>query len=180
MHRLGLGLCAATVLLAAVPAVAQTIDPARGVVRPAAPQSATSALRPGPGMSTFVTIQGNALDATNGPLPEAAVRLRDARYGRILGSQITDHAGLFRFDSIEPGTYVVELVAKDQSVLAASQLLTVGAGETASAVVKLPFRVAPFAGIFGHTVQQAAAIAAAAAASGVLATNVTGVDSSAR
>src|SRR4051812_22910638 len=42
-------------------------------------------------------IQGNALDSTNGQLANATVRLRDARYGRVIGSQLTDQTGLFTF-----------------------------------------------------------------------------------
>jgi len=116
----------------------------------------------------------------NGVLPNSPVRVRDARSGRIAGSQMTDTSGFFSFTSIDPGTYVVELTGKDQTVLAASQLLTVSSGDTISAIVKLPFKIPPFAGLLGHTVQQALAITSAAAASGVLATEVTGVDASAR
>ena len=117
----------------------------------------------------FTTIQGNALTSTNGPLNDMTVRLRDARFGRIVGSQTTDKSGLFEFKSIDPGTYIVEVMANDQSaVLAASQLLNLNSGEAVSAVVKLPFRIPPFAGIMGSTsMPSAAAVAAEAAASGV-------------
>ena len=116
----------------------------------------------------FTTIQGNALTSTNGPLNDVTVRLRDARFGRIVGSQTTDKSGLFEFKSIDPGTYIVEVMANDQSVLAASQLLNINSGEAVSAVVKLPFRIPPFAGIMGSTIMpSAAAVAAEAAASGV-------------
>jgi hypothetical protein len=117
----------------------------------------------------FTTIQGNALTSTNGPLNDITVRLRDARYGRIVGSQTTDKSGLFEFKSIDPGAYIVEVMANDQSaVLAASQLLNINSGEAVSAVVKLPFRIPPFAGIMGSTTMpSAAAIAGEAAASGI-------------
>ena len=80
-----------------------------------------------------------------------SVRLRDARSGRISGSQLTDTSGFFSFTSVDPGTYVVELTGKDQTVLAASQLLSVSAGDAVSAVVKLPFKIPPFAGLLGHS-----------------------------
>src|SRR2546425_952433 len=118
---------------------------------------------------SLTTIQGNALTSTNGVLPNVVVRLRDARAGRIRDTQTTDRAGLFAFHSIEPGTYVVEILGSDQTILAASQLLNVDAGETVSAIVKLPFRVPPFGGLLGHTVQSALAVSAAAGASGILA-----------
>jgi len=122
---------------------------------------------------SLTTIQGNTLTSTNGVLPDATVRLRDARSGRIRDTQLTDRAGLFAFHSVEPGTYVVEIVGGDQSILAASQMLYVEAGDSVSAIVKLPFRMPILGGLLGHTVQSAAAVAAAAAASGVLAAKVT-------
>src|SRR6476659_4954561 len=80
--------------------------------------------------STFTTIQGNALTSTDGPLNDMIVRLRDARFGTIIGSQTTDKSGLFEFRSVDPGTYIVEVMANDQSaVLAASQLLNINGGE---------------------------------------------------
>ena len=130
--------------------------------------------------SVFTTIQGNALDAISRALPDSPVRLRDARFGGIVESQVTDKAGLFSFRSVDPGIYIVELVDANHAVLAASQLLSVGAGEVVSTVVKLPFQIQSFGGLLGHTVPQAAAVAAAAAASGVMAASVTGVDASAR
>jgi hypothetical protein len=100
------------------------------------------------GFST--TIQGNALTSTDGHLADTLVRLRDARVGHVLATQLTDQTGLFAFRGLEPGSYIVELVTPDQTaVLAASQILNVNAGEVVSAVVKLPFRTPPFAGILG-------------------------------
>jgi hypothetical protein len=98
------------------------------------------------------------------------VRLRDARFGTIIGSQTTDKSGLFEFRSVDPGTYIVEVMANDQSaVLAASQLLNINGGEAVSAVVKLPFRIPAFASIMGSTsMPSAAAVASEAAASGIV------------
>jgi hypothetical protein len=127
---------------------------------------------PGTDESAFTLIQGNALNSTNGQLANSLVRLRDARLGRIVDTQVTDHSGLFAFRGVDPGNYVVELVGNDQTVLAASQMLSVDAGEAVSAVVRLPFRVPPFSGLLGRTAAQAATVAAAATASGVLAENV--------
>ncbi len=141
-------------------------------------QSGRTSVLPGTRASAFATIQGNALSSTNGVLPSAIVRLRDARLGRIVDSQATDRAGLFAFRNIDPGTYVVELISEDRSVLAASQLLAVNGGEALSAVVKLPFRIPPVAGLLGNTLPSATAVTSAAASAGVLATQVTGVDTS--
>ena len=118
--------------------------------------------------TAFSTIQGSALDSTSGILPDSPVRLRDARLGRIISTQRTDKSGVFEFRTVDPGSYIVELLGATDSVLAASQLINVNAGEQVSAVVKLPFRLAPFGGILGHTTAQAIAITSAAAATGVL------------
>ena len=120
------------------------------------------------------TIQGNALTPTNGPLADATVRLRNARTGRIVETTITDKSGLFTFRSVDPGSYIVELLGRDRAILAASDILHVNGGEVATAIVKLPFRIPPFAGVLGHSTAQAVIVTATAAASGVLATQVTG------
>jgi len=115
-------------------------------------------------------IQGNALNSTNGQMSNAVVRLRDARFGRIVGTQLTDKAGLFEFKAIDPGTYVVEIVGNDESILAASQLLEVNPGAAVSAVVKLPFRTPVLAGLAGNAgTPSATALAAHAALSTVAA-----------
>jgi hypothetical protein len=131
-------------------------------------------LLPGTTANVVTTIQGNALNSVNAGLPHATVRLRDARFGRIIDTTITDKTGFFTFRVYDPGSYVIELVGNDQTILAASQILNVGAGDTVSAVVKLPFRVPPFAGVLGHSTASVLAVASAAAASGVLARAVTG------
>lgn len=126
------------------------------------------------------TIQGNALTATNGQLSDAVIRLRDARAGRVVDLTRTDRAGVFVFHGVEPGSYLVEIVGNDDSILAASEILNVNTGDMLTTFVKLPLRIPPAAGVFGHTVGSALAIAATAAAAGVLATQVVGQDVSPR
>ena len=181
MHRLHvLGLCLLAALAVASVSAGQTAGTTRAAARAIAPSASVPRLLPGTQASVLTTIQGNALNSTNGALPDSRVRLRDARFGGILDAQITDKAGMFRFASIDPGMYIVELVDNEHTVMAASQLLSIGAGEILSAVVKLPFKIPPFGGLLGHTIQQAAAVTSAAAASGVMAKSVTGQDASAR
>jgi hypothetical protein len=124
-------------------------------------------------IGSLTSIQGNALNSTNGAVPDTTVRLRDARFGRIVDTQMTDKSGMFSFKSIDPGTYIVEVIGNDQnSVLAASQLLNVNAGEALSAVVKLPFRIPPFAGMVGAgttVIPSATGLATEAAASTIAA-----------
>lgn len=153
--------------------------PATGAAAPG--QAVAPRVLPGTNISAFTTvIKGNALDSSNRILPHTAVRLRDARGGRIVDTQVTDRSGLFEFHSVEPGSYVVEIVGSDQTILAASQLLNVNAGDAISAIVKLPFRIPPFAGVLGHSTPSAIAVATAAAASGVLASQATAADASPR
>jgi galactokinase/mevalonate kinase-like predicted kinase len=83
---------------------------------------------------------------------------------------MTDKSGMFAFKVVDPGTYIVEMMGKDQTLLAASQMLNVNAGEVVSAIVKLPFRVPPFAGLLGSSsTSTAALIAGQAAATGIAA-----------
>src|SRR6266581_2643338 len=122
--------CAVSILAASLPLAAQapaTTTPATAAR--AATRGATKLL-PGTRGNVLTTIQGNALTSTNGPLPDALVRLRDARFGRIVDTELTDQSGLFTFRGVDPGTYVVELMDKDsQTILAASQMLNVNGGE---------------------------------------------------
>src|SRR5258708_4266018 len=67
--------------------------------------------------NTLTTIQGNALSSTNGAMNDTLVRLRDARFGRIVDTQLTGKSGLFAFKAVDPGTYIVEMIANDESVL---------------------------------------------------------------
>jgi hypothetical protein len=134
-------------------------------------KTATQKMLPGTRPGVLTTIQGNALNSTNGQLADTVVRLRDARFGRIVDTQLTDKSGLFVFKAVDPGTYIIEVMAADsRTVLAASQMLNVSAGEAVSAVVKLPFRIPAFAGVMGSSsTPTAALVATQAAASGVAA-----------
>jgi hypothetical protein len=115
--------------------------------------------------NVLTVIQGKALDSDNNPLPGTLVRLRDARFGRVIETQLTDKSGMFTFKVVDPGSYIVELLGQDRTLLAASQILNVNAGDTVSAVVKLPFRVTPFAGLLSSFIAPSAAIIATLAAS---------------
>lgn len=120
--------------------------------------------------NVLTVIQGNALNSANGPMPNTLVRLRDARFGRVIETQITDKSGMFAFKILDPGSYIVEMLGNDQTLLAASQILNVNAGDAISAVVKLPFRVTPFAGLLNSSIAPSAAMMATqAAATGIAA-----------
>ena len=153
------GLAVASLIAAGTLSVAaqrpvETAIVARATGRATISRAAVAKLR----ISDLTSIQGNALSSTNGPLSNVDVRLRDARFGRIVDMQQTDKSGLFAFNAIDPGSYIVEVMANDQSVLAASQLLNVSAGEAVSAIVKLPF------GLAGSSITPSATVIAAQAA----------------
>jgi hypothetical protein len=126
-----------------------------------------------PGEAGKATVEGTALDSSGQAMPNALVRLRDARTGQILATEHTDKAGLFSFSPVDPGLYIVEIVGSDRTVLAASPLLTVDSGQAVSTVVRLPVRTGMF-GFLGKTVPTAAIILSAAGAAGILATRATG------
>jgi hypothetical protein len=137
----------------------------------------TPKILPGTRADVFSVIQGNALTSTNSALPNAVVRLRNARSGQIIDTQSADRSGLFAFRGVDPGSYIVEIVGEDHaSVLAASQIMNVSAGEAVSAVVKLPFKVPPFANVLGGSTSSAVAVATQAASAGILATKVSGAE----
>lgn len=160
---------AVTVVLAASTALAQ---PSPAQTQATKPPSAR--VLPGTRSDAFSTIQGTALNANNTASAKSVVRLRDARSGRIVATTTTDRAGMFVFQNVDPGSYVVELLGGDKMVVAASGVLNVNAGEAISAIVKLPFKTPPLAGLLGNTVSSAALITASAAAAGVLATQISG------
>jgi hypothetical protein len=134
------------------------------------PAKSTVPRQPGPKSNVLTVIQGNAVNSSNAPMGETLVRLRDARFGRVVETRATDKAGRFAFNVLDPGSYVVEILGTDQTLLAASQILNVNAGDMISAIVKLPLSVTPFAGILNSSIAPSAAMMATqAAANGIVA-----------
>ena len=87
------------------------------------PGGATTPSVPAARPDVLTTIKGNAVDSTDRQLGNTVVRLRDARVGKIVETQLTDKAGAFAFKAMDPGSYIVEVMASDQTVLTASQLI---------------------------------------------------------
>jgi hypothetical protein len=102
---------------------------------------------PGTRVESFSRIRGIAVDAMDAALPASLVRLRDARMGRVLDTQVTDKAGAFVF-FIDPGFYLVELFDKNQQTLAASPLVSTRPGGTSKTSVKLPVNSSLLASLF--------------------------------
>ncbi|MEP7305047.1 MAG: carboxypeptidase-like regulatory domain-containing protein [Acidobacteriota bacterium] len=127
----------------AVPKIAGPASPAPRV----APR-----LTPLPKPAALATIQGSAVDMEKAAVPNATVRLRDARLGKIVGSALSDKGGGFMFYSIEPGSYVAEVVdGESRSVIASSQIIGANAGELTTVVLRLPSNMPQFARLLGST-----------------------------
>ena len=164
MHRLLFAVAVAATILAAAPAAAQQ------PVLTASHRVAPVVVTPTPGATA---IEGVTLTALSAPLPNASVRLRDVRSGRVTDATTSDKDGAFTFLRVDPGSYLVELVDRDQNVLAASPMLNLNAGELISTIVKLPLRM-PAAGLLGRGAPTLLAVVAASAAAGVLASTTPG------
>lgn len=121
-----------------------------------------------PTPSVFTAVEGAVLKSDSSKFSGALVRLREARVGRIVLTQHADEDGLFRFRPLDRGSYIVELLADATTVLAASPLVSVNAGEIAQTVVREPLLASP-ATVAGFASAHAAAVQAAAATSGILA-----------
>lgn len=148
------------VALTATPALAQA--PALNVTSKSA---VSTRLLPGTRSTVLSTIEGKALNAINVPMAQTGVRLRDARYGQIVQTTLTDKQGAFVFHQIDPGTYVVEVMGPGaNTVVASSPLINVGTGEALSALVKVPFQTSSLAGVLGSSQSAASAITNAATA----------------
>jgi len=130
--------------------------------------------------TVFATVEGRALSSRSAALPRALVRLRDARIGRIVTSQLTDEYGLFRFRPVDRGTYIVELMADPHTIVAASALVNVNAGEVAQTTVRQPDDLSVVDPVASHRQAAAAAVTSAAALMGIPASRVTGEDISPR
>ena len=167
-----------TMLVAAVPL--HTIAQSH---MPSTPKTAISPARdllPGTRSEAFGTVRGSALNVDASALSGSVVRLRDVRSGRTVATTTTDTAGSFIFRSLDPGSYIVELLGVDNKVIAASEILNINAGDDASTIVRLPFRTRPYSGVLGHTMTSAILVTTAAAASGILATEIVGQQKSPR
>lgn len=132
-----------------------------------------------PVRSVFTAIEGSVLKADSSKFAGALVRIRDARIGRIVRSQHADEDGLFRFRPLDRGSYIVELLADERTVLAASPLVSVNAGEIAQTTVREPMRLGLMDSVVGFAAH-ATDVQAAAATAGILASQQTVDDVSPR
>jgi hypothetical protein len=116
-------------------------------------------------------VMGSAWNAANRPLPNARVRLRNVRTGRIEMGARANERGQFTFEPLEGGTYVIELVDERGRVLAVGQVFTLSPGEALATFVRLASPATPMAAFFGNA---AAAVVSAAGGLGITALGTTG------
>lgn len=115
-------------------------------------------------------VQGIAWHSDNSPVPNAKVRLRNVRSGRIEANSVTDKDGRFDFNA-EGGLYIVELIDESDKVIAVGQSFRVEGGETVSTFVRVPPQRSWLAAVFTNA---ATAVIAGAASVGVTALGPTG------
>lgn len=134
---------AAALLMVTVSGAAQT---------PVAPHTNVAA-------ATVGTVNGHAWKGDAQPYPQARIRLRSVDTGRGVARAIADADGRFRFNQVQPGAYVVELLSSEDRVLAIGDLFGVTAGGESTTFVRLSSKAPWVAGFFGNAA--AAAISAA-------------------
>src|SRR5437867_10223666 len=64
------------------------------------------------------SVHGVVWNADNTPLPNAKVRLRNLQTGRVDAAAAANEIGRFTFDSLEGGSFVIELVDDNGKVIA--------------------------------------------------------------
>jgi hypothetical protein len=125
--------------------------------------SARRTVTSGPGASTIdtsATVTGSVWTGENLPVADATVRLRNVHTGRIESTMKSDAAGRFRFDRIEGGSYVIEVVDDKDEVIAVSPAVAVAPGETVATFVRLGAQRPWFSGILTNAATAAVTTAA--------------------
>jgi hypothetical protein len=146
-------------------AAAQTQAPPPQITVARRPDAPAGRARPVAVRST--SVMGFAWTATNEPIADATVRLRNVLSGLVEATVTTSQTGEFLFENVEGGaTYVVELVGANGQVRAIGHQFTVAPGETVATFVRLGVQAPWFTGMFGNT---AAAVVSSAASLGVAA-----------
>jgi hypothetical protein len=148
MNRVLLAVAAAVVVVTTIPSRAQQqsstgtqarADVPRVVARvPSALLAVIQGTATRPMQDNVPAAVSSSRTSKTGGLPNTTVRLRDARYGRLVATQITDRTGAFAFRNVEPGPYLVELVGTNQATSATTPLISANAGDIINAVIRQP------------------------------------------
>src|SRR5262245_61406837 len=123
-------------------------------------------------LDTRGTVVAHAWRADNSPYPQARLRLRNVETGRTVATTVADDRGVFTFDRVLRGAYVVELVDDSDRVLAVGPLFGVSREETVTTFVRLTTK-SPWASNFFSNAAMAAI--AAAASLGITASGSSGL-----
>ena len=116
----------------------------------AAPAGAFAAVRPAAKSEQTGTVKGDAKNANGEKLAQTKVRVRNSSTGQVSAELTTDAAGTFT-GTVPAGSYVIEVVGPNGTVIGLSPTFSVAAGATATVSV---------------TASAVAAVAAAGAAAG--------------
>lgn len=106
------------------------------------------------------TILGAAWNADNSPIKGANLRLRNVVTGKIEAVTKANDAGQFRFENIEGGSYVVELVTDSGHVVTIGHVFTIAPGETVATFVRVGPKIPWATALFNNTAGNVASTAA--------------------
>ena len=150
----------AAVLLSTAAVSAQTTLP----IGPIGPSATATTPTKGTGRAV---ISGTAVDASEAPIPNATVRLRNLVTTQIEQTAVTGSRGQFAF-SVRPDVpYVVEIVDAPGRILAVGDVVIPASGDAVATIVAIPAKLPTFAGMFTDT-----AVSLIAAATGLCLTSV--------
>ena len=134
----------AGVLLSTAVASAQTTLP----IGPIGPSATATTPTQGTGKAV---ISGTAVDASEAPIPNATVRLRNLITTQIDQTAVTGSRGQFTF-SVRPDVpYVVEIVDAPGRILAVGDVVIPASGDAVATIVAIPAKLPTFAGMFTDT-----------------------------
>jgi hypothetical protein len=109
-------------------------------------------------------IHGTVIDSTRGPVPNAAVRLRNLQTNQIEQISTANRMGEFGFTAEPETPYVVEIADQAGQIVAVGDVVVAQAGGIAGAIVAVPTRLPGLAGVFSQT---AGSVVSAATSTGI-------------
>jgi hypothetical protein len=130
--------------LVAMLGVSAAAEQRRNEVTRSAPGASTAvkfdgAWRPA-GETGYTRVVGTVIDIRQVPVANTQVRLRDLKTGLVLSTDDTNEAGEYEFSLDDSGTYVVEMVMPDNTILAVSNAGSLRRYSTMTTVIQLPGR----------------------------------------
>ena len=90
-----------------------------------------------------VLVVGVVWNEDGTPVAHPVLQIRDLQDGRVVARTIGSGLGEFRFDRLDGGSYLIELIDHDDGVLAVGQPLFLLAGETVGTYIRLSTQGGP-------------------------------------